>query len=131
MEAHRSSPNCAACHKAMDPIGFGMEGFDPVGRRRTLDDTGFPVDTKGVLPDGRTFDGLAELTKTIQKDEKLPSCISQELFVFGLGRENSKADACLLRDISNDFKAKGHRLPELVVALVKSPAFTQRRGETP
>ncbi len=131
MEAHRANPACAACHKVMDPIGFGMENFDAVGRTRTLDDLGFAVDSSGKLPDGRSFNGLAQLSQTIKQDEKLPTCISQELFVFGLGRDNSKADACMLRDISNTFKAKGYRLPELVVGLVQSPAFTLRRGETP
>jgi hypothetical protein len=131
MEAHRVNPGCAACHKVMDPIGFGMENFDPVGRKRTLDDTGFAIDSSGKLPDGRSFNGLAQLSQTIKADEKLPNCMTQELFVFGLGRDNSKADACMLRDISNDFKAKGYRLPELIVGLVQSPAFTHRRGESP
>lgn len=131
MEAHRANPGCAACHKVMDPIGFGMENFDAVGRKRTVDDTGVAIDSSGKLPDGRSFNGLAQLSSTIKQDDKLPHCMSRELFVFGLGRENSRADACMLRDITNDFKAKGHRLPELIVSLVKSPAFTQRRGESP
>jgi len=131
MEAHRSNAGCAACHKVMDPIGFGMEAMDPVGRKRTKDDTGFAVDSRGKLPDGRTFNGLAELSATIKADPKLPACMTQELFVFGLGRDNTKSDQCMLRDISSEFKAKGYRLPELIVSLVKSPAFTQRRGEKP
>ena len=131
MEAHRSNAGCAACHKVMDPIGFGMEAMDPVGRKRATDDTGFAVDSSGLLPDGRKFNGLAELSATIKADPKLPACMTQELFVFGLGRDNMKSDQCMLRDISTEFKAKGYRLPELIVSLVKSPAFTQRRGEKP
>jgi hypothetical protein len=64
LEAHRSNPTCAACHRRMDPLGFGLENFDAVGKWRTRDGS-FPVDASGALPDGRSFSGPAELTKIL------------------------------------------------------------------
>ena len=52
LEAHRANPTCAACHRRMDPLGFGLENFDAVGKWRTRDGS-FPVDASGALPDGR------------------------------------------------------------------------------
>src|SRR6202035_2342246 len=52
LEAHRKNPICASCHSRMDPLGFALENFDAVGKWRTLDGEQ-PVDTSGVLPDGR------------------------------------------------------------------------------
>ena len=62
MEEHRKNPTCAVCHAKMDPIGFGLDNFDAVGRLRTMDGA-FPLDTQGTLPDGRTFSGPQELKK--------------------------------------------------------------------
>ena len=56
MVQHRANPVCASCHARMDPIGFAMENFDPVGRWRDRD-AGSRIDASGVFPDGQTFDG--------------------------------------------------------------------------
>ena len=52
MEQHRANPVCASCHAQMDPLGFALENFDAVGRWRTRSESGGPIDTSGVLPDG-------------------------------------------------------------------------------
>src|SRR5207237_7010325 len=64
MEAHRKNPACANCHARMDPLGFGFENFDAVGAWRDKDGK-FDVDSSGVLPDGSTFKGPAELRKVL------------------------------------------------------------------
>src|SRR5207248_616812 len=55
-EQHRSNPACSSCHSMIDPIGFGLEDYDGIGRYRTSEN-GKPIDSTGVLPDGRTFNG--------------------------------------------------------------------------
>src|SRR5205807_260450 len=60
MTQHRVNPACANCHARMDPIGFGFENYDAVGAFRTKDD-GFAIDPSGTLPDGKSFQGPAEL----------------------------------------------------------------------
>ena len=58
LEQHRQDPTCAACHDRIDPLGFGLENYDVLGRWRT-EDSGQPIDSRGQLPDGTTFDGSA------------------------------------------------------------------------
>ncbi len=54
MEKHRDNAVCASCHTKMDPLGFGLENYDGIGRWRAMDGK-FPVDSTGTLPNGKTF----------------------------------------------------------------------------
>ncbi len=128
MEEHRKNPGCASCHVVMDAIGFGMEGYDAIGRFRT-EDLGFKVDATGALPGGAKFDGTAELSKLLKADPGLPTCVAQQLFTYGLGRGMQAADECALERISTEYVEKGASLTELLLALTRSAPFTQRRGE--
>ena len=60
LERHRQNPTCASCHNQIDPIGFGLENYDLLGRWRT-GEAGKPIDARGELPDGTRFDGPQEL----------------------------------------------------------------------
>jgi len=71
MESHRSNAVCASCHVRMDPLGFGLENYDAIGRWRTQDGK-FPVDASGVFPNGTSFTTPAEM-KTLLKRSKRPS----------------------------------------------------------
>jgi hypothetical protein len=64
LEKHREDKQCASCHNKIDPIGFGLENFDPIGRWRRVDG-GNPIDAAGVLPDGGTFVGPSELKQRL------------------------------------------------------------------
>lgn len=113
----------------MDPIGFALEGLDPVGRTRLKDDLGFDVDDSGTLPDGRTFNGPVELAGILKNDPRLAACITRQLYVYGTTRATMPADACAISTLADNFKQGGYKLSDLIVHLVKSPAFTHRRGE--
>ena len=52
MEKHRANAVCASCHSKMDPLGFGLENYDAIGKWRTMDGK-FPVDASGTLPNGK------------------------------------------------------------------------------
>jgi len=52
---HRTDPSCSACHNLMDPIGFGLENFDWMGRWRDKEANGQPVDASGTMPSARSF----------------------------------------------------------------------------
>src|SRR5438270_5410983 len=56
LEQHRADPICNSCHSRMDPLGFGLENYDAIGRWRTHDGN-FPIDAHGALPNGQAFDG--------------------------------------------------------------------------
>jgi len=130
LEQHAQLPVCAACHQAMDPLGFGLEHFDGIGAFRDYD-TGAPVDATGELPDGSTFDGALELQAILANDERVPSCMAEKLFVYALGRGIRHSDEAYLDDIEDAFRAGGYRLEALLKAIVTSPPFTMRRGESP
>ena len=70
LESHRARAECASCHSKMDPLGFGLENFDVLGRWRT-EDRGNPIDAEGTLPSGERFTGPAELKRVLlaRKDQ--------------------------------------------------------------
>jgi hypothetical protein len=126
LEHHRAEPACSGCHRVMDPVGFGLENFDPTGRWREADERGAPVDATGVLPGGRAFSGPAELTALLKEDPDLPGCVAHHLLVYALARSLRPEDRCHLERVVQSFAGRGHRLSELVVLVATSPAFTHR-----
>src|SRR5690606_6023988 len=70
LQKHREDPSCAACHDVIDPIGFGLENFDLLGRWRDTDGH-HPIDASGTMPTGESFNGPAELKQILlgRKDE--------------------------------------------------------------
>jgi hypothetical protein len=133
LEAHRQN-SCAVCHVIMDPLGFGLENYDAVGAYRTMDGT-FPVDSSGVLPDGRTFNGPVELANIVASDSGFASCVAQKLYTYALGRApqgtTDHMDPALLYKYAADFRAAGYPVANLVTAIATGDTFTKRRGEAP
>jgi hypothetical protein len=99
LERHRADPACAACHDLMDPIGFGMEAFDPIGRFRTEDRYGNIIDATGTLPGGTAFDGVAELSGILHEDERYTTCVTEKVLTFALGRSLEGEDRCFVEQI--------------------------------
>jgi mono/diheme cytochrome c family protein len=120
LELHRKDPNCASCHARMDPLGFGLENYDPLGRWRTEDD-GIAIDASGKLPSGETFTGPDELKTLLlkRKDEFLKHFVRKTLG-FALGRDLNRFDDCVVdaamkRLNEEDYKAQG-LLEEIVLS---------------
>jgi hypothetical protein len=133
LEMHRQN-DCAVCHVIMDPLGFGLENYDAVGAYRTMDGT-FPVDSSGVLPDGRAFNGPTELAKIVAMDDGFARCMTQKLYTYALGRapQNTAGhmDPALLYNYATAFRSGGYPVANLVTAIVTGDTFTKRRGEAP
>ncbi|HTA19906.1 MAG TPA: DUF1592 domain-containing protein [Polyangia bacterium] len=131
LTVHHMNP-CAVCHVVMDPLGFGLENFDPIGQYRTMDGT-LPVDSSGTLPDGRSFNGAIELEGIVAKDPGFASCIAQKLYTYALGRAPQTTpnhmDPAILQTDSDAFRAAGYPMAKLVTDIVTGDTFTQRRGE--
>jgi hypothetical protein len=128
MEAHRANPVCAACHQAMDPIGFALEHFDGVGAWRDKDGE-YDIDATGTLPDGTSFDGAVELAQVLANDPRFPRCLTRKLMTYALGRGMEAGDQPLVDAVAREFVRGGLRLPDLVRAIALSDAFLYRRGE--
>lgn len=104
MEQHREDPDCIGCHRLMDPLGFALENYDPVGRFRTMDGE-FPVDASGELPDGTRVTGLPGLISVLQQSQRHQQFVrlfSRRMLGYALGREldhfdDSVIDYCVER----------------------------------
>ncbi len=128
MELHRKNPACANCHAKMDPLGFGLETFDAVGGFRDKDD-GKPIDASGVLPDGQTFNGPAELRQILlSKKDLFTRCLTEKMLTYALGRGLEYYDKRTVDAIVAAVKKGDYKLSVLVSEIAKSDPFRLRRG---
>jgi mono/diheme cytochrome c family protein len=126
MEQHRTNPVCASCHQRMDPIGFGFENYDAIGRWRDKDG-GFDIDPSGVLPDGKTFKGPAELKTILRgKKELFARCLSEKVLTYALGRGLEYYDKCAVDKILVELAKNDYRFSTLLAEVVKSEPFLMR-----
>ena len=129
LEEHRQNPNCAGCHKLMDPIGFALENFDPVGVWRT-NDSSFRVDATGTLFDGTKLDGPASLRVAIVNHKTaFLSTFTENLLAYGLGRVIDHRDMPFVRAIAADAGRNNNRMSSFILGIVRSTPFQMRRAE--
>jgi hypothetical protein len=127
LEKHRSDPNCGSCHSRMDPLGFGLENFDPIGRWRTTL-AGQPVDAMGTLPGGETFSGPAQLkTILLRKKSDFARTAAQKMLAYALGRGLEHYDEPALKKITDQLAASEYKSTVLVAEIVKSYPFRYRK----
>jgi Protein of unknown function (DUF1592)/Protein of unknown function (DUF1588)/Protein of unknown function (DUF1585) len=127
LEKHRSKAECATCHNRMDPLGFGLENFDPLGRWRT-EHEGKALDTAGVLPTGEKFQGPVELKKLLlekRRPEFLRN-LSRKMLGYALGREVNRVDLCVVQDCVKALEQGDFRASCLLEAVVVSYPFSYR-----
>jgi len=126
---HRADPACSACHRLMDPIGFGLENFDWMGRWRDTDVDGKPVDATGELPSGEKFNGPAELRDTLlkQKDEFIRQ-VSGKVLGYALGRSLQDGDSCTVQRMVDAVAKDGYRARTLIREVVLSLPFRNTQG---
>jgi mono/diheme cytochrome c family protein len=127
LEAHRKNATCAACHARMDPLGFGLEKFDAIGRWRTRDGK-FPVDDSGLLPDGRAFRGPTELKTILMADrDAFVQCLTEKLLTYALGRGLERYDKPAIKQIAARVAARDYRFSALTQEIATSLPFQRRR----
>jgi hypothetical protein len=129
LEQHRQNPVCASCHSAIDPIGYGLENYDLLGRWRT-EDAGQPIDTKGELPDGTKFDGPHELKQVLlaRKDDFVRH-LTTKLLGYALGRGLTVEDQCAVDEIATKVKEGEYRSHVLIAEIVCSVPFRYRASD--
>jgi mono/diheme cytochrome c family protein len=127
LEQHRSKPECASCHSRMDPLGFGLEKFDALGRWRT-EVAGKPIDSVGILPTGEKFDGPVELKKLLlekRRPEFLRN-LCRKMLGYALGREVTRAELCVVKDCAQALEQGEYRASRLLETIVLSYPFSHR-----
>jgi len=129
MAQHRASPVCASCHARMDPLGLALENFDAVGRWRTLNEAGAPIDASGTLPDGTKFDGIAGLRGLLlRQPEEFVMTVAEKLLTYALGRRLEYYDAPAVRAIVRDAARGEYRWSSLILGIVTSTPFQMRQS---
>jgi hypothetical protein len=132
--AHTDNPTCAGCHRSLDPIGFGFENFDGLGKHRTTEND-LPVDASGSVEHSAgkfTFTGGGDLARFLATSEDVANCVPLQVFRYVMGREEDTVDEPLLEEMRTAFKANPRlQLGDALVALVRSPYFTHRRTLSP
>jgi hypothetical protein len=131
---HSAAPGCRGCHALIDPIGFGFEQFDAIGRFRTTDN-GHPIDPSGDLTDlegigsgtHAPFQTVPELAQIIAGSQAARSCFTKQYVRFARGVLEAPEDRCAIQGIESAFEASGWDVRELIIAVVKSPGFVWRR----
>jgi hypothetical protein len=127
-ELHRSNAVCANCHKILDPIGFGLENFDAIGRWRDTDDSGGKIDATGELPGGQRFGTPRELKRIIasRKDDFCRN-LTGKLLAYALCRQLEGYDEVVVDQLTDATVKDGYRMQSLVIGVVTSYPFTHRR----
>jgi hypothetical protein len=131
--AHTADPACSGCHQYIDGVGFGLEGFDGAGGRRTVEN-GLPVDMSGEvlgledLGDGaRTpFHDGPGLAALIADSEAAQECLPLQYFRYARGIEVTADDACAIHNLQLAFTDSDLAIQDLLVAIVGQPSFAVR-----
>ncbi|HEX2747509.1 MAG TPA: DUF1592 domain-containing protein [Verrucomicrobiales bacterium] len=130
IERHTSDVRCAGCHARFDPFGFALEGYDAIGRFRTADTAGHPVNTQVKLINGTEFnglDGLRNYLLTTRRDDFVKQ-FCRKLLGYSLGRSVQLSDGPLLDEMRQRLEKEGYRVTAALEALVRSRQFREIRG---
>ena len=136
---HQADPGCASCHAKIDPPGFALENFDPIGRWRTsypvyelkgekmVKRDGLAVDATGQLADGTQLNDVTDLKRyLVTHIDVFSRCLTEKLMIYATGRELSYGDHKEIKAIVARTKALGNGFSDLIVELVLSESFLTR-----
>jgi hypothetical protein len=120
---HRADTMCASCHSRIDPLGFALENYDPLGRWRT-EDAGKPIDSSAELPDGTTIAGPDQLKAALLERKSLfLRNLTSKMLGYALGRGLTLRDSCIVDNIVSDIERNDYKAQTLVNAIVFSAPF--------
>ena len=128
---HSSDAACAQCHMRIDPFGFALETYDAIGRFRTQDAAGHPIDAATTLMDGTPIEGPEGLRSYLLTDRRdaFERQFCRKLLGYALGRSVQLSDEPLLDAIQATLAANGHRVHVAIEAIVLSRQFREIRGQ--
>lgn len=147
LDKHRDLDSCRACHRMIDPPGFALESFNPIGGfrefyrtrgsgekldltvrgRKVVYRKGLPVDPSGMTVDGFRFEGFREFRDHVAENEdQIAKVLATKLLTFATGREMGFSDRAAIDQIVSQSKSRGHRIAELIKLVVQSPLFRRK-----
>lgn len=142
-KAHQEEPQCAQCHRKIDPLGFGLENFDAVGlwrdqenlipsktarkKNKKLRATSLPIDVSGTMPDGLEFQNFFELrSRVAEREEDFARGLVENLIEYALGRPYGFTDAKLADQILARAQKKNYAMDEFILGVVESKRFRMK-----
>ncbi len=147
MVEHVENPTCASCHRLMDPIGFGFEHFDAIGRHRQTEAIPVPgrrggggggrggpppiqvdINAQGEIAGipNSGFSGAKQIGAILADSPVCQKCIVRQMFRYSYGRLETNADEKIIDQLYDQFKGSGFKFKSLLVALVQSPEFLRQ-----
>lgn len=127
---HRTDTACSVCHERIDPLGFSLESFDPIGRFRPTDETGGAIDDTGEMLGGTKlagFNGLRDYLRT--NESQFTGQFCRKLLGYALGRQTLPSDKKLLAQMQASLKTQSTHFSAAVVDVVTSHQFLYRRSD--
>ncbi|QDU82386.1 hypothetical protein Pla110_41410 [Polystyrenella longa] len=130
IEQHSSVASCAKCHERIDPFGFSLEGFDAIGRRRSVDGGGHAIDTSTTLRDGTEIEGLSGLQQYLGESQRetIVRQFCRKLLGYALGRSVQLSDEPLIDEMMTKLSQNGYRIVTAVDTIIQSEQFHKIRG---
>ena len=129
-ELHTKDPVCATCHRVLDPIGFGLENFDAIGRWRVKNEAGAAIDSAGRLPDGKAFSTPAGLKRLLAgREADLARNLTERLMAHALGRQLEGYDEVVIDQLMARIAEDEYRVRTIITEVIASYLFTHRRVE--
>lgn len=124
LEKHRDIATCAECHRKIDPLGFALENFDPVGAWRNQYPEKTLIDPAGKLPGGATFQSHAEFRQLlVDRRDQFTRCLTEKLMTYALGRQLEISDRPVVDKICQEMSEPNQGLSDLIRAVVTSESF--------
>ncbi len=121
---HREIKTCAECHRKIDPMGFALENFDPVGGWREQYETKIAIDSTGQMPDGERFADLNEFRRLLLKDEdRFTRGLTEKLLTYAIGREVDFGDRPAIDKMIEELNTKSGGLRDLIHGVVQCETF--------
>jgi len=130
LEEHHKNPFCAGCHQRFDSFGLVFEGYGPVGDARAKDLAGRPVDASATFPGGVDATGVPGLQTYIKehRQDRYVENLCRKLLAYALNRSLQLSDESLVDKMKTGLAADGYRLRAMVMAIVTSPQFLNKRA---
>lgn len=126
LEKHRSVASCRDCHRKIDPLGFALENFDPIGGWRDGYGRGKPIDASGELPGGQKFLDVVEFKEIlIRRRERFVRALVEKLLAYAVGRRIEPLDRPDVDQILESTQKQQYAIADIITEVVLSKAFRE------
>ena len=124
LNKHRETQACYECHRKIDPLGFALENFDPIGRWRSKYDDRIEIDASGQLPSGESFNDIVEFKKAmLEKKDAFTRALTKKMLSYALGRRLEISDRPEIDSILETLEENGDGFRDLVYLIISSESF--------